>query len=320
MSRLRTVPAEPACSFLVATPAKVNLGLRVLRRRSDGYHDIYSVMEPISLADTLYGEFHPDGEGLRFHCPQLPELDPAENLAVRAARAVLALARERGCHRPGGWDFFLDKRIPVGAGLGGGSSNAAAVIRELMRFYGLKPDPEERCRLALSLGADVPFFLEPRLALVEGVGERLTPLGPPRRRWYLLLRPPYTVATGWAYSALRLDRDRPPPDWDLPGLTRLAPAGRLPAENDFEDPVGERYPQLYEIKRALALQPGCRQVLMSGSGSVIYGMFVGFAAMKSAAAVLGQSWRKRGAELFCACNLDLEEGFSGAKNKSTRST
>jgi 4-diphosphocytidyl-2-C-methyl-D-erythritol kinase len=292
-----------APSFLGATPAKINLGLKILRRRADGYHDIYTVMEPISLADILYGEFHPEREDFTLNCPQLPELDPAANLVLRAARAVAAVAQARGLGKTGGWEFFLDKRIPSGAGLGGGSSNAGAVIRELEAFYGLVLTPTERLELALTLGADVPFFLVPRLALVEGIGERVTFLGSPRRRWYLLVQPPFAVNTASAYSALEMSGERTAPEWDLAGLTQAAAAGRLPGENDFEIPVGASHPELYEIKAALAARTGCLGALMSGSGSVVYGVFADFAAVTAAAGELAEIWAGRDLHLFSACNL-----------------
>ena len=293
---------SPVFRRIVATPAKVNLGLRIVGRRPDGYHDIYTVMEPISLADTLYCEFSPAaGDDFELDCPQLPETAPDDNLVIRAARLLAARARERGCSRPGRWFFFLDKKIPSGAGLGGGSSNAAAVIRLLDDFYGLALEPPEKRDIALELGADVPFFLDPVLALAEGVGERLTPLGASRPRYYLLVKPPLAIDTGWAYGAFSAVRREAAPDFAVDQF--IAPVTEYRLENDFEVPVMARYPLLKELKAWLEQCPESQAALMSGSGSVVYAVFDHFDPARAAEQAARQRWRQAGCEFYLARNL-----------------
>ena len=304
---------SPIFSTLLATPAKVNLGLKIVGRRPDGYHDILTVMEPISLADNLYCEFRPGPDSRCHLCsPQLSDLDPEENLVIRAAGAMIARARERGCAISGSWHFFLDKRIPAGAGLGGGSSNAAAVIVLLNRFYRLGLTRDELVTEALNLGADIPFFLAPGLARVEGVGERVTRLQASRRRWYVLVKPDFGVATGWAYAALKLKKGyRRVVDYDLDQFSLPGPEVFYRLENDFETPVMERYPLLARLKEWLAGRPGCRGALMSGSGAVVYGVFDSFAAARTEVAKTRQQWSGEGCSVFLACNLEAPDSASG---------
>jgi len=293
---------SPVFSRIVATPAKVNLGLKIVGRRPDGYHDIFTVMEPISLADTLYCEFRPAADaGFEIDCPQLPDVAAGENLVVKAARLMVSRARERGGLRSGRWFFFLDKKIPSGAGLGGGSSNAAAVIRILDEFYGLALEPSEKRDIALELGADVPFFLNPVLALAEGVGERLTPLGASQPRYYLLVKPPLAIDTGWAYGALSgVCREKIPAF----AVDQFAgPVAEYRLENDFEAPVMARYPWLGELKSWLARCPGAQAALMSGSGSVFYAVFSRFDQARAAERAARRRWREAGCEFYLARNL-----------------
>jgi 4-diphosphocytidyl-2-C-methyl-D-erythritol kinase len=295
--------SHPAFARLLATPAKVNLGLKIVGRRPDGYHDILTVMEPISLADNLYCEFHPGPtDRCTLACPRLPEVAAADNLVVKAAVRMVELARERVGGPAGHWHFSLDKKIPSGAGLGGGSSNAAAVITLLERFYGLGLSPAERVEIAASLGADIPFFLAPGLARVEGIGERITRLGCGPVRWYLLVKPDFGVDTGWAYGALRAGAQRRNPDYDGGQFTGCGPAAyRL--ENDFEAPVFARFPRLADIKAWLAGRPDCRGALMSGSGAVVYGIFDSFAAACREYENTRRQWSGEGCMVFLARNL-----------------
>ncbi len=302
----------PSFSTLLAAPAKVNLGLKIVRRRPDGYHDLLTVMEPISLVDNLYCEFSP-GKDCRclLHCPQLPELSPDDNLVVRAAMKMAALARSRGLGPSGRWSFFLDKRIPSGAGLGGGSSNAAAVVGLLEKFYLLNLSREEKLDIALSLGADVPFFLDPGLARVEGIGERVSRLQPPRPRWYVLIKPAFGVATAWAYAALRAKERDCAPVYDTGQFTLEGEADGYLLENDFEKPVMERYPRLAELKAWFAGRPGCRGTLMSGSGSVVYGIFGSFAEARKEFADAIRQWSGSGCRVFLARNLRIPISAAG---------
>lgn len=175
--------------------AKINLFLEVVRRRSDGYHDLVSVFQEIPLADRLSAEPAEHEISLACSNPFLPTDD--RNLVVRAARL---LREEAGISQ--GIHFVLEKHIPAGGGLGGGSSDAAAALRLACRIWNLTPPPEDLARLALALGSDVPFFLQGGTCLAEGRGEILTPLrGAPRLEPILLL-PPWSISTARAYAAL----------------------------------------------------------------------------------------------------------------------
>src|SRR4051812_28052544 len=175
-------------------PAKVNLTLEVLGRRPDGYHDVCSVVQAISLADEL--TFAP-AANITLRCSQ-PELQGPGNLACRAADL---LRRATGVRD--GAALTLTKRVPVAAGLGGGSSDAAAALRGLNTLWRLRLAEERLADLAAQLGSDVPFFLQPGgCALVEGRGERLTPLPALPTQWLVLVKPPVGISAAAAYGAL----------------------------------------------------------------------------------------------------------------------
>jgi len=177
-------------------PAKINLTLEVLRRRPDGYHDIASVLQTIALEDILTIEPAPDTS---FTCDH-PGLSGPDNLVVKAAHLLQAKYRVKQ-----GALLHLQKRIPVAAGLGGGSSDAAAALRGLVELWDLHPTKEEIAELAQSLGSDVPFFLRGGTAVAEGRGERLTPLRSLPPAWAVVLHPPLTLEgkTGRMYAALQ---------------------------------------------------------------------------------------------------------------------
>ena len=189
--------------YRISCPAKVNLGLRVVGRRNDGYHLLEMAMEPISLCDALSVTVSPAlSPAVTLQCPGLSGVETSDNLVVKAARKMLALAVDRGVDTAAVFSFFLDKHIPVGAGLGGGSSDAAAVLLLVNEILSLKLSVSELQVPAIDLGADVPFFLQPQLSLVEGIGERLSPLPSSCCRWYVLIKPPLEINTSWAYKKL----------------------------------------------------------------------------------------------------------------------
>ncbi len=264
----------PTFTSFFLTPAKVNLGLKIVRRRADGYHDLYTVMEPVSLVDTLYCEFRPaPKDSFSVQCPQLMTLDSDNNLVAKAARLMAGVARKYGRERVGSWNFFLDKRIPSGAGLGGGSSNAAGVIKLLDKFYKLNLNAAEMVEAATAIGADVPFFLNPELSLVEGIGDRINPLGVSRPRYYLFIKPPFAIDTPWAYASLKATAEERPSDYDLEQFKTASTVDSYALENDFENSVLDRYPLLRDIKRWLMDSAGVLGALMSGSGSVVYAIY-----------------------------------------------
>lgn len=268
-------------TLTLACPAKVNLFLKVVRRRPDGYHDLVSVMQPLTLADELILSL--TGEVVHLDCdhPTLPRDDA--NLAVRAARLF-----QQEVGRPFGVHLRLTKNIPLAAGLGGGSSDAAGVLRGLNDLTGRPLPTAVLHRLGAHLGADVPFFLESGPALAQGIGDRLTPLPLPPH-WFVLINPGFPVDTGWVYRNLRLDGDRLSED-NLLAVVRAAvqkPEELSWLANDLESVTLTRHPDLAAWKTNL-LQQGARAALMSGSGPTIFGVFADVATAAQAAAVISR--------------------------------
>ncbi len=181
------------------SPAKLNLGLRILGRRSDGYHELQTLFQLLAWGDTLWLRRRDDGQIIRHST--LPDVPAQQDLAVRAAHALQA-------HSGTSWgvDLYLDKQIPLGGGLGGGSSNAGTVLRALNVIWALELPATELARIALTLGADVPLFALGHSALGEGIGERLTPLALPSR-CYLIVNPGIEVPTAAVFQAEDLTRN-----------------------------------------------------------------------------------------------------------------
>jgi 4-diphosphocytidyl-2-C-methyl-D-erythritol kinase len=255
--------------------AKINLSLKVLGRRADGYHELRTIFQTISLADRLEIEFEP---GPRRTIELVSNLEIPDNLAVRAARAWMDAARVRGRVR-----LALDKRIPAGAGLGGGSSDAAAVLLALPALAGVVMELGELTALAAGLGSDVPFFLHGGTALGLGRGTELYPLpeAPPLEG--VLVAPAVRIATKDAYRALgrKLTTTLRSPIMDkFQALSWLLDRGLSPeawsalGENDFEEFAFRQYPELAAIGRALR-KAGAKLVMLSGSGSALFGIFGG---------------------------------------------
>jgi 4-diphosphocytidyl-2-C-methyl-D-erythritol kinase len=209
-------------------PAKLNLMLRVLGRRADGYHRLQTVFQFIDRCDRLWFDLRADGEIHR--STEIPGVPAATDLTVRAARALQAFA---GCRR--GADIHLEKVLPMGGGLGGGSSDAATTLVALNRLWGLELPEDDLARIALPLGADVPVFVRARAAWAEGVGEELTPVELPEP-WYLVLVPPSQVATAAVFADPQLTRDSLP--------ITLADFLRGDRRNDCLEVVRRGYPEV----------------------------------------------------------------------------
>jgi 4-diphosphocytidyl-2-C-methyl-D-erythritol kinase len=263
-------------------PAKINLGLRVLGRRSDGYHDIVSLMVPVGLFDVVRVEWAPSG--IEMICPDSDLPTDQGNLAHRAAQLILC-----ECGSDAGVRLELHKRIPVGAGLGGGSSDAAATLKGVNELLGSRLGNEDLHRLAVKLGADVPFFLLGGAALAEGIGDCLTPVAAVPDVWTMLVYPGFQVSTRWAYEHLTLTPMGNRSNLYSPGAIvggevtayreRLLHPQCSTLEdllpllvNDFEPLVFSHYPQLAEIRQAL-LAAGARAAPMTGSGPTLVGLF-----------------------------------------------
>ena len=250
--------------------AKINLDLRVLNKRTDGYHELRTIFQTISLSDTIDIEY---GTG-RSRIEIKSNLNISDNLVVRAADSVMAATRSSG--RLG---FVLQKRIPLGGGLGGGSSNAAAVLLALP-FLLRKPLPIEKLmELAAGLGSDVPFFLLGGAALGLGRGTELYPLPDIPVQPAVLIAPGIHMSTAEAYAKLDRETTKVSPALTLDSfqavawqIANAAPSEDWDSVNDFESVVFSLHPQLKSIKGKL-LRLGARPALMSGSGSSLFGIF-----------------------------------------------
>jgi 4-diphosphocytidyl-2-C-methyl-D-erythritol kinase len=250
--------------------AKINLLLRVLAREADGYHGLETLFCLVSLNDTLTAERR-DGHGITLESTGLDVGPAEENLAVRAAHAVLEATGHRFAVH-----LTLDKRIPVRAGLGGGSSDAAATLQAVNQLAGMAVPRHELLQFAARLGSDVPFFFSGApLALGWGHGERMLRLPPLPAAPALLLIPRAGISTveayGWVDSARRDAARRGAVTLDLDALSRWGDIGRM-AGNDFESAVFARYP---EIRAAFEALVGTRPLVcrMSGSGSALFAIY-----------------------------------------------
>jgi len=258
----------------LSCPAKVNLYLQVVGRRPDGYHELITVMQPLSLADSLTITLRPADIICECQGADLP--GDEGNLAVRAVKAFQqAAGADFGVH------LRLVKNIPLAAGLGGGSSDAAGVLRGLNRLRGLPLNPAQLAAVARQLGADVPFFLLTGPALGRGIGEVLTPITLPPL-WYVLVNPGFPVSTAAVYAGLRPPFQAPPLE-QIHTMLQHHPTTWL--HNDLEAVTMARYPELAELKTALRRQ-GAQGVLMSGSGPTVFGIFPTAASARAAASRL----------------------------------
>lgn len=244
-------------------PAKLNLFLHVTGRRADGYHLLETVFEFVDLCDRVHLARRDDGAIVRRN--PLAGLAPEADLAVRAARL---LAAETGCRF--GVEIAIDKRIPMGAGLGGGSSDAATVLLGLNRLWELRLDRRRLMALGLRLGADVPAFVFGRRAFARGIGERLRAL-PGEPAWFVLVAPPVAVPTASVFGCAKLTRDTKP--LKISGLSRGGQVFR--GRNDLQDVVVARQPEVaaaLDALRQAAREVGCdpRAARMSGSGACVF--------------------------------------------------
>jgi 4-diphosphocytidyl-2-C-methyl-D-erythritol kinase len=255
-------------------PAKLNLFLHVTGRRPDGYHTLQTAFQLLDYCDEVFVEATHDGEIRR------PEgargVAPEDDLVVRAARLLQSAS---GCTR--GAEIRVRKRIPVGGGLGGGSSDAATVLVALNRLWGLAWSPRQLAELGLRLGADVPVFVHGRSAWAEGVGERLQPieLGP---AWYLVVCPDCPVSTAEVFSAPELTRDTP--ETTINGF--LSGGGR----NDCEPVVRRRYPPVAEALEWVSARSGPGPAQLTGTGGCVFARFETAAQARAALPGLPAAW------------------------------
>jgi 4-diphosphocytidyl-2-C-methyl-D-erythritol kinase len=243
----------------VLAPAKINLSLKILGRRNDGFHELDTLIAPISLYDEIRIDKGRLGKGIEFRCddPSVPQ--GGDNLAVRAAKAFFEAAKIDPAV-----SIELKKKIPHGAGLGGGSSDAASVLLALNKLFDVKLSREALAEMAAPIGSDVPFFIFQSAARCEGRGEIVTPVKLQRQFSILLLKPAFAVSTAWAYSRWQHSRE-------IPGIRYEAQEfGGQTFANDLERPVFEKFVFLVQLKMWLLSQSEFGAALMSGSGSTMF--------------------------------------------------
>ncbi len=290
---------------MISTPlrirsfAKVNLALSILGRRKDGYHDIQTIFQSIDIFDEI--EFRPARQ-LEFGSNSLPGIPLEDNLVWKAAKLLSSRLGVKN-----GVSIALSKRIPMGAGLGGGSSNAAATLLGLCRFWGIKDSDDDLLAVAADLGSDVPFFLHGGTALGTGRGEKIFPLPDPPCEHLVVIFPAVQVSTAEAYRGLNL------------GLTSSAEDHRIQRFrgqveknqrfltgifNDFEKSILPAYPSIREAKQFLETE-GAKAALLSGSGSSVFGFFTDEESALAAARLAAKEvWR-----VFPAKTLSRAEYF-----------
>lgn len=255
--------------LILPAPAKINRFLYITGRRADGYHELQTLFQFLDYSDVLTFE---DSRQLVL-TTGIPALDSPDNLICRAVRL---LQQYTGCDR--GVKITLDKRLPMGGGLGGGSSNAATTLVGLNAFWQLGLDEDQLAALGLQLGADVPVFVRGRSAFAEGVGERLTPMAP-SEPWFLVLVPDVHVNTAAMYQHEDLTRDTQP--------IKVCAALNQPERNDFEPLVCRLYPEVANCLKLLDNSGHLRigSAMMSGSGACV---FAPYASKEAAESVLAE--------------------------------
>lgn len=243
----------------VIAPAKINLSLRVLRCRSDGFHEIETLITPISLCDEIKIDRRPGKQGVVFRCddPSVPKGE--DNIVVRAANAFFEKTRITG-----GISIALKKRIPHGAGLGGGSSDAASTLLALNELFETNLPSEYLAEMAKMIGSDVPFFIFQSAAVCKGRGEFVSPTRVREQLSVLLLKPEFGVPTQWAYSRWRDSREIPGVSYGVQQFNQQS------FVNDLERPVFEKFVFLAQLKKWLLKQSEVGAALMSGSGSTVF--------------------------------------------------
>jgi 4-diphosphocytidyl-2-C-methyl-D-erythritol kinase len=268
--------------------AKINLGLRILGKRADGYHEIRTLYQTVDLHDYLEVELLPGRDGVQVECED-PAVPPGRgNLVYQACQLWKRARRFKGRI-----EVRLKKQIPPGSGLGGASSDAAATFAGLEHLSGNRLDLETRLRLAAGLGSDVPFFFLGGRVLGCGRGEEVYPLSDLPDRHCLVVFPGFGVSTAEAYreASLRLTKPYRARRIHVFGVWSRVPLGSWgPAENDFEQVVFAKWPELGKLKRQL-IRAGAETALLTGSGSAVYAIFDSAPKLLRASKLIPASWR-----------------------------
>ncbi|BBT38472.1 4-(cytidine 5'-diphospho)-2-C-methyl-D-erythritol kinase [Pseudomonas putida] len=257
-------------TLTLPAPAKLNLWLHIIGRRPDGYHELETVFQFLDHADQLHYSLRDDGQiHLRTEIAGVPH---DSNLIVKAARQ---LQQQSGCAL--GVDIWLDKILPMGGGIGGGSSNAATTLLALNHLWQLGWDEDRLAGLGLGLGADVPVFVRGHAAFAQGVGEQLTPVDP-EEPWYVVLVPQVSVSTAEIFSHPELTRDSRP--------LKMRPVPEGNSRNDCQPVVEQGYP---EVRNALNLLGKYTEARLTGTGSCVFGAFPSKAEADKVLALLSET-------------------------------
>lgn len=248
----------PHSPLSLPAPAKLNLFLHICGRRQDGYHNLQTVFQFLTLSDTLH--FYPADDAAILLQPSMPGIDDNDNLIVRAAKALQKITGSTQGAR-----ISIDKRLPMGAGIGGGSSNAATTLLALNKLWRLDLARHELADIGRSLGADVPIFIHGHSAWAEGIGEKLTDINPPEN-WYLLLIPPCHVSTAAIFSHPQLTRNSKM--MKIPAFLEQGKARQF--RNDCETLVRQLYPEVDKAFQALSTIAEAR---MTGTGACVFAAF-----------------------------------------------
>lgn len=253
--------------MLYKSNAKINLGLKIVGKRPDGYHNLETIFQEISLSDSIWVEKSPKVE---FESNIIELKNDETNLCIKALKEV-----ENYFGKSFPVKIRLEKKIPIGAGLGGGSSNAATILKAVCDVYELEIPEKDVLKLTTELGADVPFFLKGKSAFAYGIGDKLEKIDLPKDYKICLVFPQILVSSAWAYSNLKINLTNKSsfnkfgtPQSESSFWNELIPN----LKNDFEDVVFGKYGQIREVKNKL-IQAGSIKSLMSGSGSCVFGIF-----------------------------------------------
>ena len=313
------------------SPAKVNLRLEILKKRKDGYHELRTILQKITLHDQLHFSLR-KGRGISVITDHASLPVGKDNLVYQAAESILKRSNYRG-----GVLIEIEKRIPLGAGLGGGSSNAATSLEAMNQLLEVGLSRKELMRLGLQIGADVPFFFLESAAMAFGIGERLEKIVLPEV-WYVLVYPNFEVSTRWAYQNFTMTRSTPPTSaleggiendrsvavlskpqesgWGGKGLTRRQLRFNLPKllttpkeissllYNDLETVVSRKYPQIEAMKKML-YSAGALGASMTGSGPTVFGVFSEEKRASEAYKKVKKMVRRKGWVVLNACSAPV---------------
>lgn len=251
-------------NIVIKSSAKINIGLNIVKKRDDGFHNLETIFYPINLSDEIRFE---KSDKFSFNSNDDNLNKEKTNLIIKAKES---LEKHFNIHIP--VKVFLDKHIPIGAGLGGGSSNAASTLLALSKVFNLEIDRETIIKLALSLGSDVPFFINPVASFAESRGEILTPINFKVDKYLLIVNPGIHIATKWAFGLIKPIQ----PEQSLKSIIKKDDISineiMKMASNDFEKIVFEKFPEIKEIRNKM-LEFGANYSMMTGTGSTVWAMF-----------------------------------------------